>query len=345
MPRWRQTTSSKTSRRSSASSSAASTASTVLGSMSWPPSTRSPSSSITALAWATSGSEPSIVRRLPRNKIVQRRRSRSASSTPSPTVASSAATSFETDKTSCTEPQCRRSTGPHRRPQKSHIRHASVTDTCGFSRYARLGEEAGRTELRGPAGRGAGAALRVRGALRARDHPGGRSRAPDAATPAARRLRRPTVALKSRSSLSRWCFALYRSWISGATIGRPDAEPSHTSPIGRVTDGSRRQSQTPSFTSFRKNCSSSPPGSQGWTSGALPGGRANTWCTGSSSRSPSSHGSSQPGLSHLSSSHPAKHLCSSDWSSRRTPTSTSSCGRVTSSRKRSIAHPPETNHG
>src|SRR5919201_619414 len=113
LPRWRQTTSSKTSRRSSAWSSAASTASTVLGSISWPPSTSSPSSSITARAWATSGSEPSIVSRLPRSRIVQRSRSRSASSTPSPTVASSAATSLDTDRTSCTEAQCRRSARQH----------------------------------------------------------------------------------------------------------------------------------------------------------------------------------------------------------------------------------------
>src|SRR3954468_8007921 len=99
---------------SSAWSSAASTASTVPGPISWPPSTSSASSSTTARAWTTFGSSPSIVRRLPRSCSVIRRRSRSASSTPSPTVASSAATSFETERTSCTEAQCRRCAGLRR---------------------------------------------------------------------------------------------------------------------------------------------------------------------------------------------------------------------------------------
>src|SRR5215216_921355 len=107
LPRWRQTTSSKTSRMSSAWSIAASTASTVLGPISCPPSTSSASSSTTARACATLGSSPSMVRRLPRRRRVIRRRSRSASRTPSPTVASSAATSLETERTSCTWAQCR----------------------------------------------------------------------------------------------------------------------------------------------------------------------------------------------------------------------------------------------
>jgi hypothetical protein len=59
---------------------------------------------VDARACATFGSSPSIVRRLPRSSRVIRSRSRSASSTPSPTVASSAATSLETERTSCTQP-------------------------------------------------------------------------------------------------------------------------------------------------------------------------------------------------------------------------------------------------
>src|SRR6266487_4309516 len=92
---------------SSVCSSAESTASTVVGLMSCPPSTRSASSSTTARACSTWGSSPSIVSRFPRRTIVHRSRSRRAPSTPSPIVASSAATSFETEKTSCTGPQCR----------------------------------------------------------------------------------------------------------------------------------------------------------------------------------------------------------------------------------------------
>src|SRR6266487_4143102 len=92
---------------SSVCSSAESTASTVVGLMSCPPSTRSASSSTTALACSTWSSSPSIVSRFPRSTIVHRSRSRRAPSTPSPIVASSAATSFETEKTSCTGPQCR----------------------------------------------------------------------------------------------------------------------------------------------------------------------------------------------------------------------------------------------
>src|SRR5215210_476466 len=102
LPRWRQTTSSNTSRMSSASSIARTTAPTVSGPISWPPSTSSTSSSTTARASETCVSSPSIVSTLPRSRIVHWRRSRSASRTPSPTPASSAATSFETGKVSCT---------------------------------------------------------------------------------------------------------------------------------------------------------------------------------------------------------------------------------------------------
>src|SRR5215212_5403494 len=101
-PRWRQTTSSNTSRMSSASSMARTTAPTVSGPISWPPSTSSTSSSTTARASETCVASPSIVSTLPRSRIVHWRRSRSASRTPSPTPASSAATSFETGKLSCT---------------------------------------------------------------------------------------------------------------------------------------------------------------------------------------------------------------------------------------------------
>ena len=53
-------------------------------------------------------SSPSIVSWLPRSRSVHWSRARSASSTPSPTPASSAATSFGTERTSCTHVQCRR---------------------------------------------------------------------------------------------------------------------------------------------------------------------------------------------------------------------------------------------
>src|SRR5262245_60369397 len=86
---------------SSAWSSAPSTASTVLGPISWPPSTSSTSSSTTARASATRPSSPSSVSWLPRRRIVHWSRSRSAPRTPSPTPASSAATSFEIERTSC----------------------------------------------------------------------------------------------------------------------------------------------------------------------------------------------------------------------------------------------------
>src|SRR6188472_2587171 len=102
LPRWRQTTSSKTSRMSSAWSSAATTAPTVSGPISCPPSTSSTSSSTTARAAATLSSSPSIVSWFPRSRSVQESRARSASSTPSPTPASSAATSFGTERVSCT---------------------------------------------------------------------------------------------------------------------------------------------------------------------------------------------------------------------------------------------------
>ena len=83
-------------------SSAPSTASTVCAPIWWPPSTSSTSSSITSRASATCASSPSSVSWLPRRRIVHLRRSRSASSTPSPIAASSAATSFETSRVSCT---------------------------------------------------------------------------------------------------------------------------------------------------------------------------------------------------------------------------------------------------
>jgi len=86
---------------SSAWSSAPSTASTVLGPISCPASTSSTSSSTTARASATRVSSPSRVSWLPRRRMVQSRRSRSAPSTGSPTPASSAATSFEIERTSC----------------------------------------------------------------------------------------------------------------------------------------------------------------------------------------------------------------------------------------------------
>src|SRR3954447_13803380 len=102
LPRWRHTTSSKTSRMSSAWSSAETTAPTVSGPISCPPSTSSTSSSTTARAAATFSSSPSIVSWFPRSRSVQWRRARSASRTPSPTPASSAATSFGTERVSCT---------------------------------------------------------------------------------------------------------------------------------------------------------------------------------------------------------------------------------------------------
>ena len=86
---------------SSAWSSAATTAPTVSGPISWPPSTSSTSSSTTARAAATRSSSPSIVSWFPRRRSVQWSRERSESSTPSPTPASSAATSFGTETTSC----------------------------------------------------------------------------------------------------------------------------------------------------------------------------------------------------------------------------------------------------
>src|SRR3954451_9770475 len=108
LPRCDQTTSSKISRTSSASSIAFSTVSTVPAPISWPLSTRSTSSSTTARAADTFSSSPSSVSRLPRRLIWQPRRERSASSTPSPIPASSAATSFGTSRTSCTRPLCQR---------------------------------------------------------------------------------------------------------------------------------------------------------------------------------------------------------------------------------------------
>ena len=65
LPRWRQTTSSKTSRTSSPSSSTPSTASTVPGPISLPPSSRSTSSPTTVRASVTRSSSPSIVSWLP----------------------------------------------------------------------------------------------------------------------------------------------------------------------------------------------------------------------------------------------------------------------------------------
>src|SRR5918992_404577 len=94
-------TSSKTSRGSFASSSAAMTASTVPGPSACPPSASPTSSSMTRRAWPTRSSSPSSVSRFPRRRMAQPRRSRRAWRMPSSTVASSAATSFETDRTSC----------------------------------------------------------------------------------------------------------------------------------------------------------------------------------------------------------------------------------------------------
>src|SRR4029079_15528358 len=85
-------------------SSAATTAPTVSGPIAWPPSTSSTSSSSTARASTTRASSPASVSRLPRSETVQPSRSRNASSTPSPTPASSAATSFGTVRTSCMDP-------------------------------------------------------------------------------------------------------------------------------------------------------------------------------------------------------------------------------------------------
>src|SRR3954470_6783524 len=103
-PRCRQTTSSKTSRTSWSASSAPSTASTVCAPIWWPPSTSSTSSSMTSRAACTCASSPASVSWFPRSRTVHLRRSRRASRTPSsdPAIpASSAATSFETSRTSC----------------------------------------------------------------------------------------------------------------------------------------------------------------------------------------------------------------------------------------------------
>src|SRR6266508_921440 len=107
VPRWGQTTSSKTSRGSCAASIAARTASTVPGPIACPPSTSSTSSSMTTRASPTFVSSPSRVRRFPRSSSATPSRSRSAWRMPSSIVASSAATSFETDRTSCKWTKCR----------------------------------------------------------------------------------------------------------------------------------------------------------------------------------------------------------------------------------------------
>src|SRR5262245_3887753 len=85
-------------------SSAATTAPTVSGPIAWPPSTSSTSSSTTARASATRASSPVSVNRLPRSEIEQPSRARRLSSTPSPTPASSSATSLGTVRTSSMRP-------------------------------------------------------------------------------------------------------------------------------------------------------------------------------------------------------------------------------------------------
>ncbi len=70
LPRWRQTTSSKSSRTSAPCSSTPRTVSTVPGPISWPPWMSSTISSSTARASATASSSPSSVTRLPRITIV-----------------------------------------------------------------------------------------------------------------------------------------------------------------------------------------------------------------------------------------------------------------------------------
>ena len=95
---------SNTSRTSWSASSAPSTASTVCAPIWWPPSTSSTSSSITSRASATFGVVALERQLVPAQADRAAGRSRSASSTPSPIPASSAATAFETSRVSCIHP-------------------------------------------------------------------------------------------------------------------------------------------------------------------------------------------------------------------------------------------------
>ena len=90
---------------------------------------------------------PSIVSRFPRSRIVHRRRPRSASSTPSPIEANSAATSFETSSTCCTA----LSVGAARPHPRRCLRHRADTHARGFPRYDRIGEEVRGTGPKEPA--------------------------------------------------------------------------------------------------------------------------------------------------------------------------------------------------
>src|SRR5581483_10708556 len=79
----------------------------------------------TARASATRRSSPSSVSWLPLRRIVQLSRSRSAPSTPSPTPASSAATSFEIERTSCNADSLGPTPSDGRRPRRLPVSFAA----------------------------------------------------------------------------------------------------------------------------------------------------------------------------------------------------------------------------